>query len=331
VVDGQVSCESLLCTQVVQLYDGPCAHNSDCSLHSCFNSICQGASGEGGVCTTDSDCQMNFYCSSTFLCEPKYTVKAGQTCQADGQCIGPLLVGSPLCLNNICVNPQSVSNGGACNANPIFPDFQCQLGSACLGGKCSSQIGNICSNDSVCGFGGSCTSCSGSNPVCQSASVTAPSQCQTLLTDWQTAISSLSPDDSQRTDKFLFSYQPFINLICCLDCTKDIPGFFDFTGISAVSGSILNSLDNFNLNCDPGSQVVQPVGEGQLCCDSQTAGNCGRTVSGCTQFLASGVTVGLSKNAAIGIGVGVGVGGLLIIIGLIALCYCCCCKKKPKD
>jgi len=152
-----------------------------------------------------------------------------------------------------------------------------------------------------------------------------------ILSDWQSAILGLAPDDSQLSVQFILNYQPFINLFCCLECSTYL-GFLSFTGFKGSGTEALSDLNNFNLACDPGSQSITYVGSNGKCCNTTSAGECARiATTGCPQFLSSGVTLGLSKTEAIGIGVGVGVGGLLIIIGLIALCYCCCCKKKEND
>jgi len=332
-----VTCENFQCVEL-SLTGENCTSSSDCvlsdfgiPLYGCVGGLCQGMEAIGDSCNED-ECQMNTYCSSeTSTCQNKYTVAAGSACVDDWQCIGPLAYGNSQCINKLCYAPESVSDGSACvvGAHEGTQDFVCQPGSACLSGTCTSQIGVACSNDSTCGNKGTCSSCNSGSSVCEYQGLSAPDQCQTVLSAYQSFIANVAPNDDQFTPQFLLTNSEFINLLCCYDCTKNVPGFLGFAGLVSASSGVLTSLNDFNLNCDPSSFSVTIVGRGEQCCNYITEDTCGRDTSGCTQYLASGAFLTLAQK--IGIGIGVGVAGLLII-GLIILCaYCCCCKKKKEE
>jgi len=82
------------------------------------------------------------------------------------------------------------------------------------------------------------------------------------------------------------------------------------------------------MDCD--ARTFTYVGSGQKCCDSTSAGNCARDVSGCTAFLGSGVIAGLTQDEAIGVGVGVAV-FVILVVGLSIYGCTKCCKKKKDD
>jgi len=324
---GSPYCESNQCGADFFTGDA-CTTNADCYPTpgvSCVSNVCQGSAAKGDICVADTDCGLDLFCKAG-LCSAKYILSSGTTCIFSQECIGPLFLGGALCTNGKCVPASSVSNGGTCDE-----DFQCKSGSACNSGVCTAMGGQPCTSFTDCGSESDCIGCTSGAPSCSSTTPSVGTDCNLILSDWQSAILNLAPSDSQQSVDFILTYQPFINLFCCLDCSTYL-GFLSFTGFQGSSASLLSNLNNFNLACDPGSQAITFVGNDGKCCNATSAGNCARTdTTGCAAFLASGVTLGLSKNEAIGIGVGVGVGGLLIIVGLITLCYCCCCKKKQND